>query len=94
MLAQLKTFYLLPFKAIGNLIGVLVQVYYSNRQWLKTLMAKPHLANAFQCTVIITALIWLLIAAFAPRDQPNRFSETVQQLWTHTTDKPSAVKTE
>jgi hypothetical protein len=75
--ASIKAFYLLPIRLLAVAIGV----YYSNRNRLRTLMARPRLAGALKLAIVITSLVWLLVVLIVSNDEPNRLSETLKQMW-------------
>lgn len=73
-----------------RLLALGYDLYMANRGHLKSLMARPRVAQVFRALVVLTAVLWLLVFLFADERHGERLDAAFKALYRP--DQPPATQ--
>ena len=75
----------MPFRAIV----AVMENFSRNRRRVRDFVRQPRIANTLKYGMMLTLLVWLVIALIFKGDEDNRLTEAVNNLWSTTTGDSS-----
>jgi hypothetical protein len=75
----------MPFRAIV----AVMENFSRNRRRVRDFVRQPRIANTLKYGMMLTLLVWLVIALIFKGDEDNRLTEAVNNLWSTTTSDSS-----
>lgn len=79
-MSGLKAYFRAPFV----MIVWVMETYSKNRERLKAFMAQPRTAKIFKGAIVLTALVWVVIALIANDQQGQRLTDAMKSFWSET----------
>lgn len=75
----------MPFRAIV----AVMENFSRNRRRVRDFVRQPRIANTLKYGMMLTLLVWLVIALIFKGDEDNRLTEAANNLWSTTTGDSS-----
>ena len=75
----------MPFRVIV----AVMENFSRNRRRVRDFVRQPRIANTLKYGMMLTLLVWLVIALIFKGDEDNRLTEAVNNLWSTTTGDSS-----
>jgi len=72
----------MPFRVIV----AVMENFSRTRKRIRDFVSQPRIANTLKYGMMLTLLVWLVIALIFKGEEDNRLSEAVNNLWSTTTD--------
>jgi len=72
----------MPFRVIV----AVMENFSRTRKRIRDFISRPRIASALKFGMLLTLLVWLVIALIYMGEEDNRLADEVNNLWSNTTD--------
>ena len=84
-MGKLKQIWLMPI----HLIVAVMEIFTSNRDQFRKLKERRFVAGVLKVGALITVVVWLVLALMAQDQEKSRLSDSLEQLWPETRERPT-----
>ena len=75
----------MPFRVIV----AVMENFSRTRKRIRDFVSQPRIASTLKFSVMLTLLVWIVIALFTMGEEDNRLTDAVNDLWSTTKDATS-----